>query len=168
MEQEGWIIGGIIGALIGSLIGFGVCYALGPVLFNLNPDDTLIYPLTDIIVPTYDQVREWVDEDNTDEFNYTEGVLECGDFATILMTRAKAMNWRMRIACMRYSFFGEFGYGTTDPYGSNGHAFNLIYCQDGETSISFCENLVNHTYGEIYHLDGGINEWEKAGYSTIK
>ena len=43
----------------------------------------------------------------------------------------------------------------------------LIYCADGSISKTFCENLVNHTYGSIYYLEGGINAWKQAGYETI-
>ncbi len=87
-------------------------------------------PLTSPVVPTYSQVFSWLATDDTDDHSYTPNWM-CGDFATMLMVRAKEQNWRMRIACMFYSFSGEYGYGDdTDPYGSNGHAFNVILCQD--------------------------------------
>jgi len=44
----------------------------------------------------------------------------------------------------------------------------LIYCEDGESSKTYCEQLIGHTYGDIYHLEGGINAWKNAGYQTIK
>ena len=88
-------------------------------------------PLTSYYVPTYAQIVSWLSVDNTDSFNYT-GVWMCGDFSAMLMTRAKTMNWRVRIAVMRYSFEGEFYYGDYgEPYGSYGHAFCLIECSDG-------------------------------------
>ena len=40
----------------------------------------------------------------------------------------------------------------------------LIYCQNGCDSIGLCEELVNHTYGAIYHLEGGYDSWVKSGY----
>lgn len=40
----------------------------------------------------------------------------------------------------------------------------LIYDQDGTNSTEFCEKLVNHTYGAIYRLKGGIDAWIAAGY----
>lgn len=44
----------------------------------------------------------------------------------------------------------------------------LIYCQCGETSVEFCEKLVNHTYGAIYNLEGGIDAWKNEGYPIEK
>ena len=44
----------------------------------------------------------------------------------------------------------------------------LIYCKDCELSVTFCEDLLNHTYGAIYLLDGGIEAWKDAGYGVTK
>lgn len=44
----------------------------------------------------------------------------------------------------------------------------LVYCQNGSKSKTFCEALVSHTFGEIYHLEGGIDAWERVGYKTDK
>ena len=44
----------------------------------------------------------------------------------------------------------------------------LIYCNDGELSVTFCEDLLNHTYVAIYLLDGGIEAWKNAGYRVTK
>ncbi len=94
--------------------------------------DTLENPLTNPTIPTISEVAIWLYYDNTDFHNYTEYWM-CGDFSAMLMTRAKEMNWRMRIACMFFSFSGDLGYGdNTDPYGAYGHAFNAIYVQDGD------------------------------------
>ena len=94
-------------------------------------------PLTNPVVPTYSQVESWLASDDTDTHAYVNDTWVCGDFASMLMVRAKGMNWRMRIACMFYSFSGDAGWlSTTDPYGSYGHAFNMIYCQDGNDTDS--------------------------------
>ena len=45
----------------------------------------------------------------------------------------------------------EFLYNTTEDI--------LVYSYDGTTSITFCNQLVNHTYGKIYHLNGGLIAW---------
>jgi len=44
----------------------------------------------------------------------------------------------------------------------------LIYCSDGSISVSFCQQLINHIYGELYFLRGGFNSWENAGYEITK
>lgn len=88
-------------------------------------------PLTNPTLPTVSEIQTWLYYDDTDEHSYTSNWM-CGDFAAMLMVRAKEMNWRMRIACMFWSYSGESGWeNPADPYGSYGHAFNLIYCQDG-------------------------------------
>ena len=38
----------------------------------------------------------------------------------------------------------------------------LVYCLTGVKSLSFCEQLVNNTYGKIYSLDGGYNSWRSS------
>lgn len=47
----------------------------------------------------------------------------------------------------------EFFYNTTEDI--------LVYSYDGTTSITFCDQLVNHTYGKIYHLNGGLIAWNE-------
>lgn len=93
-------------------------------------------PLTDPDTPTIQEVLNWLAIDNTDTFEYTENFM-CGDFSAMLMGKAKLMNWRVRIACMFWSYNGDAGWqDPTDPYGEYGHAFNLIYCQDGSDAGS--------------------------------
>ena len=43
----------------------------------------------------------------------------------------------------------------------------LIYSYNGnEESTVFCNDLLNHTYGKIYCLDGGTPAWIELGYPT--
>ena len=88
-------------------------------------------PLSNPVIPTYFNLLSWLSQDNTDECEYVEGVWSCGDFAAMLMTRAKEMNWRVRIAVISYSLQGESGYGSLLHIGNHGHAFNVIECTDG-------------------------------------
>ena len=60
-------------------------------------------PLYDPDVPTYREVVNWLAIDDTDEHAWVDGVWSCGDFSAMLMTRAKEMNWRVRIAIIFYS-----------------------------------------------------------------
>ena len=88
-------------------------------------------PLTAPVIPTISEVIDWLwYVDNTDELEYTEYWM-CGDFSAMLMTRAKTMNWRVRIAVMEYSFLGDPNYDINTPFGEYGHAFNFIECSDG-------------------------------------
>ena len=43
----------------------------------------------------------------------------------------------------------------------------LIYDNNLESCIDFCNALVNNTYVAIYYLEGGINAWIRAGYPTV-
>jgi len=43
----------------------------------------------------------------------------------------------------------------------------LVYGEDA-LSLLYCQELTGHTYGAIYHLEGGIDAWENAGYRTTK
>jgi len=119
-------------------------------------------PLTSYVVPTISQVQNWLAGDDTDSFAYVNDTWMCGDFSAMLMTRAKTMNWRMRIALMFYSFNGESGWMSTDgydQYGEHGHAFNLIWCQDGNDADSELDVLYiePQTDGEWWFIDGSGN-----------
>jgi len=119
-------------------------------------------PLTDPDIPTIGQVQSWLAIDDTDEHIYTS-VWMCGDFSAMLMVRAKAMNWRMRIAVMFWSEDGELGYGdTTDPYGSYGHAFNMIICSDGQ------EYYIEPQTDSVIYLSGSSFQiWWYYGFAGI-
>ncbi|TKJ26794.1 MAG: hypothetical protein CEE42_04245 [Promethearchaeota archaeon Loki_b31] len=87
-------------------------------------------PLTNPVLPTNSELYYWLEDDNTDTHKYTEN-WRSGDFSAMLMVRAKEMNWRMRISCMFWSYDGDVGWqDPAEPYGSYGHAFNVILCQD--------------------------------------
>ena len=89
-------------------------------------------PLANPVIPTSSEVQNWLAQDDTDRYQYVTGVWMCGDFAAMLMTHAKEMNWRFRIAVMDYSVQGDSDYGSTvGGSGQYGHAFNLIQCTDG-------------------------------------
>ena len=55
-------------------------------------------------------------------------------------------------------FPGGF-YGTTNDL--------IVYCANGTKSIDYCEQLIGHTFGDIYYLQGGIEAWEDKGYPII-
>jgi len=93
--------------------------------------DDIGEPIENPITPTIEQVNSWLAIDNTDEILYVENVWMCGEYATMLTVNAKEKSWRMYVVILYYSVDGESGYGKTNPNGNNGHAFNLIYCQDG-------------------------------------
>ena len=88
-------------------------------------------PMTSHIIPTTTQVINWLATDDTDSHSYIVGEYMCGDFSVMLTVRARLMNWRMRICGMSYSYSGDPEYGNSNQFGEYGHAFNLIFVQDG-------------------------------------
>jgi len=87
-------------------------------------------PLTNPDIPTFNEFQNWLDIDNTDSFSYINDTWMCGDYSAMLMTRAKAMNWRVRIAVMEYSLLGDPNYNVNTYVGAYGHAFTFIVCSD--------------------------------------
>lgn len=43
----------------------------------------------------------------------------------------------------------------------------LIYDDNGTDCIAYCKMLIDHVYGDLYYLDGGITAWKEAGFKTI-
>jgi len=119
-------------------------------------------PLTNPDTPTVDELFDFLEIDNTNSFNYTENFM-CGDFAVMLMGRAKVMrNWRIRISCMFYSYEFELGWeDVSDPYGSYGHAFNVVLCQDcnddGIEDWVYIEPQTDNVWVVVAGTDWGIH-----------
>ncbi len=58
---------------------------------------------------------------------------------------------------------------TTNPLVYYNSTNDLLIYENNETlSIEFCEELVNHTYGKLLYLQGGIKTWEEEGYPIFK
>jgi len=43
----------------------------------------------------------------------------------------------------------------------------LVYSVDGIVGASFCNDLINHVYGKIYNLEGGINAWKEKNFPIV-
>lgn len=44
----------------------------------------------------------------------------------------------------------------------------LVYCRTGHRSTQASKILVENGFAEVYNMQGGITEWIKAGYETVK
>ena len=64
-------------------------------------------PLTDPATPTLDELFDWLAVDDTDE-NEWSMVWQCGDFAVMLMVRAKGQNKRLRPSILNMLFLQFF------------------------------------------------------------
>ena len=122
---------------IGALVVFVFYSQLSPDYSFLFGDDyqslldDIGEPIEDPLIPTIAQVNSWLSLDKTDELLYIEDVWMCGDYAARLTVNAKEKSWRMYVVILFYSLEGESGYGIHNPEGNIGHAFNLIFCEDG-------------------------------------
>jgi len=96
-----------------------------------NLEEILNEPYTSIITPTVVQLQSWLEQDTTDEIPYEVGKWMCGDYAAMLMVKAKAQHWRMRVAVISYSLDTDPQYGVNTAWGSTAHAFNIINCTTG-------------------------------------
>ncbi|NVM43769.1 MAG: hypothetical protein HWN79_02540 [Candidatus Lokiarchaeota archaeon] len=126
--------------------------------------DAFEEPLTAPDIPTYFEFKNWLDIDNTNTFDYINETWMCGDFSAMLMTRAKSMNWRVRIAVMEYSHDIDINYGIDTPYGAYGHAFCFIECSDGY--IYYIEpqtDAVWYWTSVGYHFE----MWEEYDFTNI-
>ncbi len=125
--------------------------------------ETIRFALEDPIetptIPTYEEVLAWLLEDDTNDHQYNLSTWNCGDYAVMLMIRAKTMNWRMRLAILEWSYEGNASFGSTEePYGVLGHAFNLIECTDGVWYIEpqtdciwYPTNSTDHRTEFVFH-----------------
>jgi rhodanese-related sulfurtransferase len=49
-------------------------------------------------------------------------------------------------------------YGELDPQGPL-----VVYCQSGARSAQACAWLIEHGFGQVHNLQGGIAAWARAG-----
>ncbi|MEM3623090.1 MAG: hypothetical protein QXR76_04905 [Candidatus Bathyarchaeia archaeon] len=76
----------------------------------------------DKVMPTVDELTQWLTEDPTNEITYTYPDFVCGDYAVMLHMHAKLKHWDMGVV-------GVLG-NLSDGSEFN-HAFNAIICKEG-------------------------------------
>jgi hypothetical protein len=72
--------------------------------------------------PSIDELRSWLEKDETDKINYTYPDFVCGDFAVMLSMHAKLNHWDMGVVAVL---------GATADGSEFDHAFNAIRCKEG-------------------------------------
>lgn len=117
--------------------------------------DNIGDPLSEYKVPAISQVILWLNVDETDENPYVADEFMCGEYATELVISAKEENWSMYVVVMYYSSRDDSGYGVRDTEGQYGHAFNMIYCRDGndlddELDVWFIEPQSDYVWNIDY------------------
>lgn len=63
--------------------------------------------------------------------------------------------------------FEETGPQRVGDYPADKNARIILYCRSGRMSAIVAEELVQAGYTQVWNLDGGFIEWEKAGYTVI-
>ena len=130
--------------------------------------DNIGEPVSNPTIPTIGQVINWLYIDSTSEISYEENGWMCGDYSATLVINAKKKNWRIYVVIIYYSYDGNEGYGKRNPSGEYGHAFNLIYCEDGadldsELDIWYIEPQsdkvwqINDHYNIYTYYSGGLS-----------
>lgn len=78
--------------------------------------------LKDKVVPTVEELKQWLAEDKTNELSYKLPDFVCGDYAVMLHMHAKLKRWDMGVVAVigKLSDGKEFN-----------HAFNAIICKEG-------------------------------------
>jgi len=108
-------------------------------------------PLSEIKVPTVEELEQWLSEDKVDEIQYDYPNFICGDFSVMLSQHAKLENWDMGIVAV-------FGYD--ENYESYGHAFNAIITTEG---LRYVEPQNDY----FWHFSDGkeilTNGWNEIG-----
>ncbi|MFW6111006.1 MAG: hypothetical protein ACOC6H_03110, partial [Thermoproteota archaeon] len=80
------------------------------------------HPLAYEVVPTTQEVEEWLDVDKTNDIEYDDPDFLCGDYAVMLSQHAKLENWDMGVVVVQ---------GYNENHTSVAHAFNAIICEEG-------------------------------------
>jgi len=44
----------------------------------------------------------------------------------------------------------------------------LVYCRSGRRGAISSQDLIDNGFSEVYNMEGGINEWQNAGYPVQK
>jgi len=104
-------------------------------------------PLDDVVIPAWDEVKEWLASDKTDEIPYDSEKFLCGDFSVMLMQHAKAMNWRMLFTIIEFDYYSENPLGIESHHGNHGHAFVSVFTTEG---IVYIEPQSDYTW-YVYH-----------------
>lgn len=102
----------------------------------------------DKVVPTTEELKQWLAEDETNEIGYTDPDFVCGDYAVMLHMHAKLKGWDMGVVAV----LGRLG---ARPFN---HVFNAIMCQE---SLVYVEPQNDEVfYGPIkdtyYHPGFGL------------
>ena len=157
-------------AIITCLLAVGVLYFTGsferddvsdPDLFGDHQAmlDTIGDPVSDPDIPRISDVIIWLATDETNEMSYIVDLWMCGEYSTELVISAKEENWRIYVVIMYYSYYNDAGYNEKIVSGGYGHAFNMIYTEDGDDDDDELDLwYIEPQSDRIWRLDDGHYE----------
>lgn len=72
-------------------------------------------------------------------------------------------------ALSHIQYFSNRPLGQLDAWSAplNKEAPILLVCRSGNRSMKAAQQLVDRGFVQVFHLDGGMIDWVKAGYPTI-
>lgn len=124
-------------------------------------------PLDYVVIPTWNEVEQWLESDKTDEITYDPEKFLCGDFSIMLIQHAKAMSWRMLFTVIEFDYRFENPSGTESHHGNHGHAFVSIFTTEGIVYIEPQSDYMWYLYDEgdpDTHLE--FEEWEFIDFGS--
>jgi hypothetical protein len=92
-------------------------------------------PLDYVLVPTWDEVKQWLELDKTNEIAYNSSSFLCGEFSIMLIQHAKAKHWRMLFTIIEFDYYSENPTGIQSHHGNYGHAFVSLNTTEGMVYI---------------------------------
>lgn len=120
--------------------------------------DTIGDPVSNPDVPRISEIIIWLATDETNEITYRVDLWMCGEYSTELVVSAKDENWKIYVVIMYYSYHNDAGYNVRTPSGDYGHAFNMIYCTDGDGDGELDIWYIEPQSDRVWQLDDGHYE----------
>ena len=100
-------------------------------------------PLEYVLVPTWDEVEQWLVLDKTNEIAYNSSSFLCGDFSIMLIQHAKAKHWRILFTTIEFDYYSENPTEIQSHHGNYGHALVLIFTTE---DIVYIEPQTDYTW----------------------
>jgi hypothetical protein len=149
--------------------------------------DIVLTDYSDVRDPTWDQVKAFIEQDNTDLMPYVYPTFTCANFAERVHDDAEAQGIRAGIACISFDSqpidYSPFNYGpgwTPPPPTMGGHVVDVFNTTDKGLVYIDCTNVeANETHdcvayiqvGQEYNcLDFGLadNDFDYSHYEDIR
>lgn len=130
-------------------------------------------PLEYVVIPTWDEVSEWLEADQTDRILYDPEKFLCGDFSMMLIQHAKEMHWRMLFTVLEFDTYKQNPTGIERHHGNSAHAFVSVFTTEGIVYIEPQEDFTWYLYPEedpethVEFVEGEFIDFEGQWFGHI-